>query len=62
LTAVGQFVASLGLEPAIRGDAVDSLFLDRQHRVEVGDVEARRERRQASPEELAMLAAGLPVG
>jgi hypothetical protein len=62
LAAVGQFLTSLGLEPDVRGDAVDFLFLGRLHRIELEDVEARLERCQISDAEAAMLAAGLPVG
>jgi hypothetical protein len=59
---VGQFLTSLGLEPHVRADAVDFLFLGRLHRVELEDVEARLERCQVSDEEAALLAAGLPLG
>jgi hypothetical protein len=62
LTAVGQFLAALGLEPDVPGDALDFVLLGRLHRVEVEDVEARLERCQVSEDEVAMLAAGLPVG
>ena len=61
VTAVAQFLAALGPEPDIRGDAVDLLFLSRPHRVELEDVDSRLERCQVS-DEAAMLAAGLPVG
>jgi hypothetical protein len=61
LAAVGQFLTSLGLEPDVRGDALDFLFLNRLHRIELEDVEARLERCQVSDDEAAMLAAGLPV-
>ena len=59
---MAQFLTSLGLEPHVRADAVDFLFLGRLHRVELEDVEARLERCQVSGDEAAMLAAGLPVG
>ena len=62
MIAVAQFLASLGLEPDVRGDALDFLFLNRLHRIELEDVEARLERCQISDAEAAMLAAGLPVG
>jgi hypothetical protein len=62
LAAVGQFLAALGLEPNVRSDAVDLLFLGRPHRVELEDVEARLERCRVSEDQAAMLAAGLPVG
>ena len=51
-----------GLEPDVRSDVVDFLFLGHLHRVELEDVEARLERCQVSDDEAAMLAAGLPVG
>jgi hypothetical protein len=56
-----QFLAVRGLEPDVRSDPVDFLFLAHLHRVELEDVEARLERCQFS-DEAAMLAAGLPVG
>jgi hypothetical protein len=59
---VAQFLATLGLEPDVREDATDFLFLGHLHRVEVEDVEARLERCQVSDDEVAMLAAGLPLG
>jgi hypothetical protein len=62
LAAVAQFLASLGLKPDVREDALDFLFLGHLHRIEVEDVEARLERCQVSDQEAAMLAAGLPVG
>ena len=62
MTAVGQFLPTLGLEPNVRSDAVDVLFPGHLHRVELEDVEARLERCQFSDAEAAMLAAGLPVG
>jgi hypothetical protein len=62
LAAVAQFLAGLGLEPDVRGYAVDFHFLNRLHRIELEDVEARLERCQVSADEAAMLAAGLPVG
>ena len=52
----------MGLEPDVRSDAVDVLFLGHLHGVELEDVEARLERGQVSDDEAAMLAAGLPVG
>jgi hypothetical protein len=61
LTAVAQFLTTLGLEPDVRSDAVDFLFLAHLHRVVLEDVEARLERCQVS-DEAAMLAAVLPVG
>jgi hypothetical protein len=62
LTAVTQFLTTLGLEPDVRSDPVDFLFLAHLHRVELEDVEARLDRCQVSDAEAAMLAAGLPVG
>jgi hypothetical protein len=62
LTAVGQFLAALGLEPDVQTDAVDFLFLGHLHRIELEDVESRLDRCQVSADEAAMLAAGLPVG
>jgi hypothetical protein len=59
---VGQFLTPLGLEPDVRSDAVDFLFLGYLHGVEVQDIESRLERRRVSDDEAAMLAAGLPVG
>jgi hypothetical protein len=59
---VGQFLTLLGLEPDVRGDALDFLFLNRVHRIEVADIEARLERSQVSDDEAALLAAGLAVG
>jgi hypothetical protein len=44
LAAVGQFLAGLGLEPDVRGDALDFVLLGRLHRFELEDVEARLER------------------
>jgi hypothetical protein len=52
----------MGLEPDIRGDAVNVLFWGQRHRLELEDLEARLDRCQLSDEEAAMLAAGLPVG
>jgi hypothetical protein len=62
VTAVAQFLATLGLQPDVRSDAVDFLVLAHLHRVEVEDVESRLERCQVSGDEAAMLATGLPVG
>jgi hypothetical protein len=62
LIAVAQTLAARGLEPDVRVDAVDFLFLGHLHRVELEDVEARLERCQVSDDEVAMLAAGLPLG
>jgi hypothetical protein len=62
LAAVAQSLAAMGLEPHVRADAVDFLFLGHLHRVELEDVEARLERCQVSDDEAAMLAAGLPIG
>jgi hypothetical protein len=62
LLSIAEHLASLGLEPDVRGDAIDFLFLGRLHRVELEDVEARLDRGQVSEEELAIMAAGLPVG
>jgi hypothetical protein len=59
---VAQFLAALGLEPDVRADAVDFLFLGHLHRVELEDVEVRLDRCQVSEDELGMLAAGLPIG
>jgi hypothetical protein len=59
---VAQFLATLGLEPDVREDAADFLFLGHLHRVELEDVEARLERCQVSDDEAAMLATSLPVG
>jgi hypothetical protein len=59
---VAQLLAGLGLEPDVRGDALDFVLLGRLHRVELEDVEARLERCQVSGDEAALLAAGLPVG
>ena len=59
---MAQFLAALGLEPDVRADAVDFLFLGRLHRVELEDIEARLERCQVSDDETTMLAAGLPLG
>jgi hypothetical protein len=59
---VAQFLTSLGLEPHVRADALDFLFLGYLHRVVLEDVEARLERCQVSDDEAALLAAGLPVG
>ena len=61
MTAVAQFLTSLGLEPDVRSDAVDVLFPGHLHGVELEDIEGRLERCQVSGEE-AMLAADLPVG
>jgi hypothetical protein len=60
LTAVGQFLTTLGLEPDVRSDAVDVLFLGHLHRVELEDVESRLERCQVSEDEVAMLTAACP--
>jgi hypothetical protein len=62
LSAIGQFLTSLGLEPDVRGDSIDFLLLGRLHRIDLEDIEARCQRCQASEDELAVLAAGLPVG
>jgi hypothetical protein len=59
---VGQFLTTLPLEPDVRSDAVDFLFLAHLHRIELEDVEARLEQRQVSDVEAAMLASGLHVG
>jgi hypothetical protein len=61
LTAVAQFLTTLGLEPNVWSDAVDVLCLGHLHGVELEDVEVRLERCQVSDDEAAMLAAGLPV-
>jgi hypothetical protein len=62
LTAVAQFLTSLGLELDVWRDAVDFLFLAHLHRVELEDVEGRLEQCQVSDDKAAMLATGLPVG
>jgi hypothetical protein len=63
LSAVAQFLTSLGREPDARGDAVDFLFVGHVHGIELEDVETRCERRsRVSEDELAMMDAGLPVG
>jgi hypothetical protein len=62
LLSIAEPLASLGLEPDVRGDAIDFLFLGHLHRVELEDVEARLDRCQVSEDERGMLAAGLPVG
>jgi hypothetical protein len=62
LLSNAEHLASLGLEPEVRGDTLDVLFLGRLHRVELEDVEARLDRCQVSDAEAAMLSAGLPVG
>jgi hypothetical protein len=62
LLSIAEHLASLGLEPDLRGDRIDFLFLGHLHRVELEDVEARLGRCQVSDDEAAMLAAGLPVG
>jgi hypothetical protein len=62
LLSIAEHLASLGLEPEVRGDAIDFLFLGHLHWVELEDVEARLDRRQVSDAEAAMLSAGLPVG
>ena len=62
LLSIAEHLASLGLEPDIRGDAIDVLFLGHLHRVELEDVEARLDRCQVSDDEAAVMAAGLPVG
>jgi hypothetical protein len=41
---------------------VDFPFLGRSHRIELEDIDARLDRCQVSEDELAMMAAGLPVG
>jgi hypothetical protein len=59
---VAQFLAVRGLEPDVRSDVVDFLFLGHLHRVALEDVEARLEQCQVSDDAAAMLAADLPVG
>jgi hypothetical protein len=55
-------LTALGREPDVRSDAVDFLFLNRLHRIELEYVESWLVRCQASGDERAMLAEGLPVG
>ena len=61
MTAVAQFLTTLDLEPDVRSDAVDFVFLGHLHRIELEDIDSRLERCQVS-DEAAMLAAVLPVG
>jgi hypothetical protein len=60
LIGIGDHLASLGLEPDIRGDEILFEFLGRVHRLELEDLESRGP--GISPDERAMIAAGLPVG
>jgi hypothetical protein len=61
VTAVAQLLAVRGLEPDVRSDVVDFLFLGHLHRVELEDLEARLERCRVTEDQAAMLAAGLPI-
>lgn len=60
LLAVADFLATLGLEPDVRGDEILFLFLGHQCRIELADLERRTVGITAT--EVAMLAAGIPVG
>jgi hypothetical protein len=62
LAAVGQFLTSLGLEPDVRGDALDFLHLGDLHRIEPEGIVARLDRAQVSDAERGMLAGGFPAG
>src|SRR5262245_46107718 len=64
LLSIADHLASLGLEPDVHGDALTFTFLGRLHAIELEDIESRLERVRAgiSQDELAMLAAGLPIG
>jgi hypothetical protein len=64
LLSIADHLASLGLEPDVHGDALTFTFLGRLHALELEDIESRLERVRAgiSQDELAMLAAGLPIG
>jgi hypothetical protein len=44
LSAIAQFLTSLGLEPEVRGDAADFLFLNHLHLLELEDLAALCER------------------
>jgi hypothetical protein len=64
LLSIADHLTSLGLEPDVHDDALTVQFLGRLFSVELEDIESRLERVRAgiSQDELAMLAAGLPIG
>jgi hypothetical protein len=64
LLSIADHLASLGLEPDVHGDAITVQFLGRLYAMELEDIDGRLERVRTgiSQDELAMLAAGLPIG
>lgn len=60
LISIRDHLASLGLEPDIRGDEIIFEFLGHVHRLELEDLERRDG--DVSEDERAMLACGLPIG
>jgi hypothetical protein len=64
LLSIADHLASLGLEPNVHGDVITVQFLGRLYAIELEDIDGRLERVRAgiSQDELAMMAAGLPIG
>ncbi|MHB1558930.1 MAG: hypothetical protein ACYC61_15880 [Isosphaeraceae bacterium] len=61
LFAIGDALVALGLEPDTRGDTLAFLAFGHQFTLTLTDHDARQPGR-ISADELAMLAAGMPVG
>lgn len=60
LIAIGDHLASIGLEPDLGGDELTFTFLGHVHRLTLEDLERRRPGPTAA--EVSMLSAGIPVG
>jgi hypothetical protein len=62
LIAVGDFLASLTLEPDLQASSLDFLFLGRRHRLSLIDLDRDVEETLRGQGDRNLLAAGLPVG
>ena len=60
LISIGDHLASLGLEPDLGGDSLTFLFHAHVHRLDLEDLELRRP--GTSSDEMAIRAAGMPLG